>query len=315
MSSQTYTFGDDAIPAVRPNQKHRRRGPFSRRKNGNAATASSSSSSSGSNGHHHNGQQQQQQQQTTTTLTASRLNQPQSKPHFSADGWDNIPISSGQNNDDTNSLNYSTSSSVVSAESSSNSSCFADLMQKVDSDGDLKEFADPEIKDFMAKQTRAANDGNARVGHGQYGKMRGMGMDMPVEKPLPAAVKQWNQRREKQQYNNQQNHHHQQAHQQAQHNQQARHQQKQKKAQYGVASKQQSHAASGDLHLEYSRDSDFSEQEEHIRLETIAGKRDEDNNIAGLANVRITASSEPQAASSSSSNNNNNNSDHRGIRV
>lgn len=285
---QMYTFGDESSP-VRANQKHRRGRNYLARRKGNYA-ASSAASAKGHQDHPNHSFQQGGQNYSSA---AARANQPQAT-YYSTDGWDSAPISAGNNNDETGSLNYSTSSSVQSAESSSNSSSFAEILKHIDSDLDLKDYSDPEIKDFMAKQSKAAND-QARVGQAQYGKMRGMGMDMP-HNPPPAAVAGWMHRREQQQRQHQ-----------TQREAQLQMQQAKQLARSKKARQQQYAASSHHVDLNYSRDSteeeidgvNISELGEN-ELETIAGKRDDDN-VSRLANITITTS-RPQAAAQTPNN-------------
>lgn len=119
-------------------------------------------------------------------------------------GWDdqlsNTPSDSSRgsqgfqdDNDGTGSLSYSASSSVQSAESSANSSSFGDILKQIDSDMELKEYTDPEVHEFMKKQSRAAVKCESRVGNDQSGKMKGLGMDVVG---APDAVLAWNKRAE-----------------------------------------------------------------------------------------------------------------------
>lgn len=299
-----YTFGDDSSP-VRPNQKHRRsRGYLPRRKSNNPAASIRNGAASSQNVHGHpvNSNSYQQGEQNYSSAAAG-ANPPQAT-YYSAEGWGDAPISSGNNNnDETGSLNYSTSSSVQSAESSSNSSSFADILKQIDSDIDLKDYSDPEIKDLMAKQSKATND-QARLGQAQYSKMRGMGMEMSSSAPPPAAVAGWIQRREQQQQQQKQYQYHTQREAHMQMQQAQRKQQHQYNNYMSAGPRQQQYANSGHVDWNYSRDSsegdidgvNFSEQEEYV-LETIAGKRDVDGNVNRLANITINTV-RPQAAQS-----------------
>lgn len=244
-SPPTYTFGDETSSSPGPpgGRKHRRGRGYtppgaaksnSYRQGGQnhspaAARASHGRSSSPGN--------QRQHHQT----------QPQAIYSFSAgDAWNTPPPkpNNGNGNDD-NSLTYSASSSVQSAESG-NSASFAEIFKVMGGD------EEGQMKEFMAKQTKAAcvSEGGAvlGVGNGESGKTKGM--DSGIAPDNDAAVAGWIQRN------------------------QAQHQQHQPKE--NTAGTRQQHSSPVDWN--YSKDSseddmldvNFTEHEENV-LETIAG--------------------------------------------
>jgi len=235
----TFTFGDDNSP-VRTGRKHRRgRGytPPNRKNNANKPLAQA---------HHHH----------STTDAWGNNNHPPTSPNSNSHQDDN---------DGTGSLTYSASSSVQSAESSNDSS-FSAILKVIDSSEAGENVV--EIKEFMARQSQAANNDNI-ASYAQYGKMKGMGMDMSSAANTSPAVKGWMQRNSQSQ----------------QQKMTQRRQQPNQYSQYSmaVASKQQSPPQSHHLDYSYSKDDsseddvygvDFNEYEENT-LETIAGKRED----------------------------------------
>eukprot|EP00581_Thalassiosira_minuscula_P014044 CAMPEP_0183715784 /NCGR_PEP_ID=MMETSP0737-20130205/9892_1 /TAXON_ID=385413 /ORGANISM="Thalassiosira miniscula, Strain CCMP1093" /LENGTH=380 /DNA_ID=CAMNT_0025944939 /DNA_START=333 /DNA_END=1475 /DNA_ORIENTATION=- len=236
----TFTFGDDNSP-VRTGRKHRRgRGytPPNRKNNANKPLAQA---------HHHH----------STTDAWGNNNHPPTSPNSNSHQDDN---------DGTGSLTYSASSSVQSAESSNDSS-FSAILKVIDSSEAGENVV--EIKEFMARQSQAANNDNI-ASYAQYGKMKGMGMDMSSAANTSPAVKGWMQRNSQSQ----------------QQKMTQRRQQPNQYSQYSmaVASKQQSPPQSHHLDYSYSKDDsseddvygvDFNEYEENT-LETIAGRKRED---------------------------------------
>jgi len=241
--TQTFTFGNETSP-VRPGRKHRRgrgyKNAINAANNRNTGASPSQSPSLSTR------QPQQSHQQQSQPQSA----QPQANYASSTgDAWNNTsPPKCLQSYNDDGSLAYSASSSVQSAESSNDSS-FAEIFKVIGSNElDTAEGRHCEIKDFIAKQSKAASVNDSAIRNGNVSNN--------------PAVARWMQRNP-----GQQQHHHQ------------PHQQQQRK-------KQQSHKTRQVVDWNYSRDSsdddvfgvDFSELDENL-LETIAGKRDKDNNI------------------------------------
>ena len=181
-NAQTYTFGDD--PPVTSGKKLRR-GRGCGRKNNTSSTSkktntkekSNNSSYRSTGGHYSSAASLSAQAQHKKSGSSG------SQKYFTTgDAWDNPSNTSSKNggyinnttnddNDDnsctgsgTGSLTYSASSSVQSAESSNDSS-FADIIKLIDSEGE----GASEIKDFIAKQTKAAS-GSDPGGNNIYGK-------------------------------------------------------------------------------------------------------------------------------------------------
>jgi len=161
------------------------------------------------------------------------------------------------------SLDYSASSSVQSADSSS----YVEIFKHIDID--LKDYTDPEIKAFMATQTRAASDGGVLTGHhSNNGKRTGRGAEtMEDQAHVTPAVAMWNQRVED------------------------RHQQQQAKQkkmpQFNKYSKDDNDNRMGNIH------GDFQDLGQNI-LNTIAGRDTEENPYHSPHN---SAPSSPRAAS------------------
>ena len=165
----TFTFGDDTSPVQRsrrstpPNRKNNiapgNRNSQQNRNNGVAPTANNNSYRQGG---HPNGPSNQRQQPQTN--------------YFTGDGWEDYPQYSSNNGN--NDLTYSASEASSSVQSVESSSSFADILKHIDSDLELKDYSDPEIKEFMAKHSKAANDASGGIGHAPNGKMKGMEMDV-----------------------------------------------------------------------------------------------------------------------------------------
>eukprot|EP00585_Thalassiosira_rotula_P001578 CAMPEP_0196153800 /NCGR_PEP_ID=MMETSP0910-20130528/37835_1 /TAXON_ID=49265 /ORGANISM="Thalassiosira rotula, Strain GSO102" /LENGTH=409 /DNA_ID=CAMNT_0041417699 /DNA_START=546 /DNA_END=1775 /DNA_ORIENTATION=+ len=240
--TQTYTFGNEISP-VRPGRKHRRgrgyKNAINAANNRNTGASPSQSSSL-----------------PTTQPQQSHQQQPQSAQPLQPQA--NYAFSTG----DDGSLAYSASSSVQSAESSNDSS-FAEIFKVIGSNelDNTAEGSACEIKDFIAKQSKAASVNDSLMRNGNVSSN--------------PAVARWMQRNPEQQ----QQHHHQ------------AHQQQRKK--------QQPNKSRQAVDWNYSKDSiddedfevDFSEFDENL-LETIAGKRDEGNNIIAH---RVTVTSQQAA--------------------
>mmetsp|Transcript_42194 Transcript_42194/g.77124 ORF Transcript_42194/g.77124 Transcript_42194/m.77124 type:complete len:465 (+) Transcript_42194:667-2061(+) len=291
-SPPNFSFGDDTSP-VRTGQRHRRGRGYPSRNNAAPANRNTAANSSHTNNRNngaapanhsshqsgHHGSSAAARLSNQSSLGNVNLNQ-RPQTHYSSDGWDNPPASSNKgnngNNDDANSLTYSASSSVQSAESSSNSSSFAEILKHIDSEFDLKDYSDPEIKEFMARQSKAANDASGGIGQSQYGKMKGMGMEMETAPP-PPAVAMWKQRTEER------------SRQQAQMQQAQQQQQgKKKQNQFSMAARAKHTPSSGHFDFNYSKDDSseddvhgvqFNEYEENV-LETIAGLDHDDDGVA-----------------------------------
>lgn len=270
-SQPTYAF-DDPVP-TRQGRKHRRgRGygvSLGRKNNASRGAAA---------------QQQQQQQQAGTSFRLGgqpylSAAQPQAQAtHYAASGFDNGPSynrggGNGKNNEEnscTGSLTYSASSSVQSAESSNDSS-FADIMRLVDVEGE----GASEIKEFMAKQSKAASDYN------QFGQEVGGTAKI-------AAVQGWNKR-----------------------NQQAREamqvaqaqkirQQKQQQQQYSMAAGKHIPNA-GNVDFNYSKDDSSASEDDVFSLdfdekvlETIGGLDRDDDMAPARHNVIVTSQGKSQ---------------------
>mmetsp|Transcript_23471 Transcript_23471/g.40049 ORF Transcript_23471/g.40049 Transcript_23471/m.40049 type:complete len:409 (-) Transcript_23471:17-1243(-) len=261
-----YTFGDDTSP-VQNGRKHRRGKGYLPSRRNNAAAKKSNNAASSNSSFRHGGHHYSHAAKGASTSQVNLQQRQQQSHHYGGDGWDNPSArhNSNSNTDETGSLTYSASSSIQSAESSSNSSSFAEILKHIDSDIDLKDYTDPEIKEFMAKQSRAASAES--VGHSQYGKMRGLGMEMDVPPPAVAMWMQRNEGRNRQQ----------------QHTAQAQTKKRQQQQQQHNLVTSKSHSPSSDLN--YSKDSEdevfgieFNEYGENV-LETIAG-HDRDDGVA-----------------------------------
>ena len=175
-----YTFGDDESPA-KTGRKHRRgRGYATTNKSVNKKNGGDSSSSASLNSY-------KQGSRCNYSAAAQRQTE-HDKPraYFTGDAWDKVNDSSSSNdnngkqtdeNDGTGSLTYSESSSMQSAESSTESS-FSAILKVIDSsEGGERGVMD--VKEFMARESQAAS-----------------GMDdVDVNNP---AVTGWIQRREAQ---------------------------------------------------------------------------------------------------------------------
>ena len=240
-NAPTFEFADDS--AVKTGQKHRRGRGFMPNKRGSGSSKSKNFGGSGG------GHSSAAPAINAHSMSAQMGGSATQAAHYTADNWEHAnnrgssPTDMDQHSC-AGSLTYSASSSVQSAESSADSS-FADILKHIDSEGD----GASEIKEFMAKQSKAAIGENAREGSGSsHGS---------------AAVQGWIQRvedRSRKQILL------------------AKQQQQEKKQQYTMAS--DNSAPSGHVDLNYSKDDsskgssegdvfgvDFNETE----LETIAG--------------------------------------------
>ena len=180
MGQPTFAFADDT--PVQKGRKHR-----GRRTNNNAAThANNSNNTNGAANQNSSYGQGGQKYSRAASMSAQnqRLNLQPSKAntHYASD-----TNSKGNNTNNTNneqdqnscagSLTYSASSSVQSAESSNDSS-FADIIKLIDSEGE----GASEIKEFMARQSKAANDGSAGVFiHGMKGAKKSSSQNPAVQ--------------------------------------------------------------------------------------------------------------------------------------
>mmetsp|Transcript_27154 Transcript_27154/g.58174 ORF Transcript_27154/g.58174 Transcript_27154/m.58174 type:complete len:453 (+) Transcript_27154:557-1915(+) len=282
-----FTFGDDTSPIRSGGRKHRRgRGHTPNRDNTSASAANNNNNATASSGNSYRqgghklsnaasrvssrvssltgqtkvqqrsqGGQQQQQQQPQAYVTSDAWDNPNSSSITSSKSGqtnsNNQPINS-DNNSCAGSLTYSASSSVQSAESSGDSSLsFSKIMDVIDKEGEGAR----DVKEFMAKQSKAAIGNYDACGGGQEGN---------------AAVQGWNQRRAQQIKQ-----------------QQAAAQQKSKKTQsknhqpLNFSMSKQHMPLHANVDLNYSKD-DSSEDDvfgvdfdENIVLETIAGLDDD----------------------------------------
>lgn len=257
-SPPTFTFGDESPPSsVRSGRKHRRgRGyaPSSRisaannapaAKDRNASVAPSKSAS-----YHQSGGRNSPQSPSQANYAFS-----------TGDAWNASPARKGNvsnnnnNNVDDGSLAYSASSSVQSAESSNDSS-FVEIFKVIGNE----EEGNSEIKDFIARQSKAAN---AHNGSGEI--VRGAGTNN-------AALLGRNQRNQSQQPLKK----------------------KKQQQKYNAGGSRQQH--SNQVDWNYSKDSSdddmfgFNDYEENVleNLDTIVGKREKDNIVAH----RITITSQ-----------------------
>lgn len=183
--STNYAFGDDDPVPVRRSGSGRRGGGRAAGHHGARSAAPTPVHASFRQGGHY-------------SSAAARDAQRQS-PQAAGHGWDapHGPAAGahhrGNTIDETGSLDYSASSSVQSTESSANSSTFADILKHIDID--LKDYSDPEIKAFMATQSRAASEGALVGPHARQGRKTGRGGNPPDRQaPATPAVAQYNQR-------------------------------------------------------------------------------------------------------------------------
>ena len=178
MGQPTFAFADDT--PVQKGRKHR-----GRRTNNNAAThANNSNNTNGAANQNSSYGQGGQKYSRAASMSAQnqRLNlQPSKANTYCASDTNSKGNNNNNNEQDQNScagsLTYSASSSVQSAESSNDSS-FADIIKLIDSEGE----GASEIKEFMARQSKAANDGSAGVFiHGMKGAKKSSSQNPAVQ--------------------------------------------------------------------------------------------------------------------------------------
>ena len=180
-NAQTYTFGDD--PPVTSGKKLRRGRGYGRKNNTSSTSKKTNTKEKSNNSYRSTGGHYSSAVSLSAQAQHKKSGSSGSQKYFTTgDAWDNPGNTSSKNggyinnntnddNDDnsctgsgTGSLTYSASSSVQSAESSNDSS-FADIIKLIDSEGE----GASEIKDFIAKQTKAAS-GSDPGGNNIYGK-------------------------------------------------------------------------------------------------------------------------------------------------
>ena len=182
--STSYEFADSTPVTSGNSKKHRRGRGIGNRKNKSGTSTTSSSSSSKRSNFRLGGRRGVASLSAQSSSNDKKLSLPGRQQQQQNVEEGSSSRSGGASNRDDNSvgagsLTYSASSSVQSAESSNDSS-FADIIKLIDSEGE----GASEIKDFIAKQSKAASGSDAG------GNMNVFGQDLQKT----SAVAGWIQR-------------------------------------------------------------------------------------------------------------------------
>ena len=162
--STSYEFADSTPVTSGNSKKHRRGRGIGNRKNKSGTSSTTSSSSSKRSNFRLGGRRGVASLSAQTSSNDKKLSLPGRQQQQNVEEGSSSRSGGASNRDDNSvgagSLTYSASSSVQSAESSNDSS-FADIIKLIDSEGE----GASEIKDFIAKQSKAASGSDAGGGN------------------------------------------------------------------------------------------------------------------------------------------------------